>query len=42
MNYLEGNDDIELEICISASFKILIIHELAHNIKVHIYKITGL
>ena len=40
-NYFEGNDDIESEICVSAAFIILIFHEIAHYIRIYIYKITG-
>lgn len=40
-NYFEANDDIESEICVSAAFIILIFHELAHYIRIYIYKITG-
>jgi hypothetical protein len=40
-NYFEQNDNIESEICAITSLIIVIMHELAHYIRIYIYQITG-
>ena len=39
-NYYEGDDTLECEICVFVAFIILIFHELAHYIRIYIFKIT--
>ena len=38
--YFEGKDDLNSEICSSSAYIILIFHELAHYIRIYIYKKT--
>ena len=39
--YFEGDDNLESEICYSSTIIILILHELAHYIRIYIFKKTG-
>lgn len=39
--YFEGSDNIECEVCAASCFIILIFHELAHFLRIYIYKKTG-